>query len=141
MRRVELLRSNMRSRAITYNWHAPDVGEIEAVLARGDRRVGDAIEKVWQMGGKLDSWSDYFSLDRWKRAFDECGIDIEFYARRVRDEHEIFPWDVISVGVDKEFLASEREAAKRGTITPDCRVGCAGCGASGLLDSGRQCDE
>lgn len=140
-RRVELLRSNMRARAVTYNWHAPDVSLVEAALSRGDRRVGDAIENVWRAGGKLDSWSDYFDYDRWIKAFSDCGLDMRFYAGRQREVTEKLPWDMISVGVDKSYLISELENARKEKITPDCRVGCTGCGASGLLSEGRNCDD
>ena len=139
-RRVKLLRDNMRSKSITYNWHEPDVSFVEAVLSRGDRRVGDAIETAWSMGAKLDSWSEYFSFDRWCKAFEKCDLDMGFYAGRTRDLDEALPWDVISVGVDKAYLASERERAYKAIITPDCRESCTLCGASGLLQ-GRLCDE
>ena len=139
-RRVKLLRDNMRSKSITYNWHEPDVSFVEAVLSRGDRRVGDAIETAWSMGAKLDSWSEYFSFDRWCKAFEKCDLDMGFYAGRTRDLDEALPWDVISVGVDKAYLASERERAYKAMITPDCRESCTLCGASGLLQ-GRLCDE
>ncbi len=140
MRRVTLLRDNMRTKAITYNWHEADVSFIEAVLAKGDRRVGEAIKKVWEDGGKLDSWSEYFSFDRWVNAFKSCGLDMSFYAHREYGMDEILPWDTISVGVDKEYLKRERETAYLGKITPDCRVACTGCGASSLLHGGF-CDE
>ena len=140
-RRVELLRSNMRARAITYNWHAPDVSLVEAALSRGDRRVADAIENAWRAGGKLDSWSEYFDYERWIKAFSDCGLDMRFYAGRKRDRQEILPWDIISVGVDKQYLISELEFANEEKITPDCRVRCTGCGANELLKEGRRCDE
>lgn len=139
-RKVELLRSNMRAKAITYNWHAPDTSFIEAVLSRGDRRVGNVLEEVWKNGGKLDSWSDYFSFARWMAAFEKCGVDPYFYATRERKKEEIMPWSFISVGVRPEFLWNERENAYQSTITPDCRRQCMGCGAN-LLYKGGICDE
>ncbi|MGM9522040.1 MAG: TIGR03960 family B12-binding radical SAM protein [Oscillospiraceae bacterium] len=139
-RRVKLLRDNMRSKAISYNWHEADVGLVEAALSRGDRRVGDAIEAVWRDGGKLDSWSEYFSFDRWMDAFSKCGLSMEFYACRKRENGEPLPWDIIDLGVDKSFLIRERAAAYEGRITPDCRVKCTGCGAVRLLER-RGCDE
>lgn len=138
-RKVELLRSTMRAKAITYNWHAPDTSFIEAVLSRGDRRVGDVLENVWKNGGKLDSWSDYFSFERWMNAFETCGLDPHFYATRERREDEILPWSFISVGVRPEFLRRERENAYQSTITPDCRKQCMGCGAD-ILYKGGPCD-
>lgn len=139
-RKVELLRSSMRTKAITYNWHAPDTSFIEAVLSRGDRRLGSVIYEVWKNGGKLDSWSDYFSFERWLNAFEACGIDPHFYATREREKDEILPWGFISVGVRQEFLWNERENAYKSMITPDCRRQCTGCGAS-LLYKGGVCDE
>ena len=139
-RRVKLLRDNMRSRSVSYSWHEPDVSFVEAVLSRGDRRVGRAIEEAWRLGGKLDSWSEYFSFDRWVSAFEKCGLDMRFYACRVRNIDEVLPWNIISVGVDKSYLESERKNAYAGKITPDCRALCTGCGANSLLLR-RNCDE
>ncbi len=139
-RKVELLRSSMRAKAITYNWHAPDTSFMEAVLSRGDRRIGSVIYEVWKNGGKLDSWSDYFSFERWMNAFKTCGIDPHFYATRERGKDEILPWGFVSVGVNREFLWNERENAYKNTITPDCRKQCMGCGAN-LLYKGGPCDE
>ena len=139
-RRVKLLRENMRSRSVSYSWHEPDVSFVEAVLSRGDRRVGRAIEEAWRLGGKLDSWSEYFSFDRWVSAFEKCGLDMSFYACRVRNIDEVLPWNIISVGVDKSYLESERKNAYAGKITPDCRALCTGCGANSLLLR-RDCDE
>ena len=136
MRRVELLRSSMRARAVTYNWHAADTSLIEAVLARGDRRVGAVIEEVWRRGGRLDSWSDYFSFDRWMQAFEACGVDPAFYANRTRSCGELLPWDMFSVGVRRDYLENERQTAYAGVITPDCRVRCSGCGAAALREGG-----
>ncbi len=140
LRRVKLLRDNMRSRAITYNWHESDVSMVEAALSRGDRRVGDVLESAWRSGAKLDAWSEYFDFDRWRAAFAENGLAMEDYANRVRDTAELLPWDVISVGVTKEHLLRERELAYEGKLSPDCRAACTGCGASELLFR-RRCDE
>lgn len=140
LRRVRLLKDSINSRSIVYNWHEPHVSLIEAALSRGDRRMGGVIEEVWRNGGRLDSWTDYFDFDRWMAAFDTCSLSADFYANRVRGDNELFPWDVISVGVTKKYLARERAAAYRGEITPDCRVKCMGCGANCLLER-RGCDE
>jgi radical SAM family uncharacterized protein len=139
-RRVQLLRDNMRAKAITYNWHDAETSYVEAVLARGDRRLSAVIEDVWKNGGKLDSWSDYFSFERYMNAFANCGIDPDFYAARQRTKDEVLPWSVTSVGVDNSYLWQEREAAYKGTITPDCRAKCTGCGANRLYTGGK-CDE
>ncbi|MBR5382156.1 MAG: B12-binding domain-containing radical SAM protein, partial [Oscillospiraceae bacterium] len=132
MRRVALLRSVMRAKAVTYNWHDADTSFIEAVLSRGDRKVGDVLEEVWRTGGRLDAWSEYFSMERWMKAFETCGVDPAFYALRERDEDETLPWSHIDVGVDPAFFRAERKAAYDETITPDCRAACMGCGALSL---------
>ena len=141
LRRVKLLRDNMREKSIVYHWHDPDTSFLEAVFARGDRRLADAIELAWREGAKFDSWSEYFDLDRWLRAFDACGLDPAFYANRTRDREEVLPWSRISTGVTPAFLWRERERAYEAVITPDCRKQCTGCGANHLLEKGRACDE
>ena len=98
-RRVQLLRENMTTKTVTYNWHDGQTSFIEAVLARGDRRLGNVLETVWRKGGHLDTWEEYFSLERWQEAFAECGVDPAFYAYRRREKDEIMPWDMISSSV------------------------------------------
>ena len=137
-RRVQLLRENMTTKTVTYNWHDGQTSFIEAVLARGDRRLGNVLETVWRKGGHLDAWEEYFSLDRWLEAFDECGVDPAFYAYRRREKDELMPWDMISSGVTKEYLWREHENAVAGVTTPDCRTRCNGCGANKLV--GGKCD-
>ena len=138
-RRVKLLRDNMRGRSISYNWHDPDTSVLEAVFARGDRRVADVIEEAWRNGAKFDSWSEYFDFQRWQDAFASCGLSMDFYATRQRDKDEILPWDMISTGVRKPFLWREREQCYQNKITPDCRKQCTGCGADKLYPGGK-CD-
>lgn len=138
-RRVKLLRDNMRGRSISYNWHDPDTSVLEAVFARGDRRVADVIEEAWRNGAKFDSWSEYFDFQRWQDAFAACGLSMDFYATRQRDKDEILPWDMISTGVRKPFLWREREQCYQNKITPDCRKQCTGCGADKLYPGGK-CD-
>ena len=138
-RRVKLLRDNMRGRSISYNWHDPDTSVLEAVFARGDRRVADVIEEAWRNGAKFDSWSEYFDFQRWQDAFASCGLSMDFYAARQRDKDEILPWDMISTGVRKPFLWREREQCYQNKITPDCRKQCTGCGADKLYPGG-ECD-
>jgi radical SAM superfamily enzyme YgiQ (UPF0313 family) len=138
--KVNLLRNALRSKSIHYDWHSTEMSVTEAVLSRGDRRVADALEEIWKDGGKLESWGDYFSYERWDRCFKKCGLTLEEYARRERSVDEILPWDMIDLGVNKSYLKHEREMAYLEKITPDCRVKCTGCGASGLLCGGF-CDE
>ena len=140
-RRVDLLRGSIKNKSIQYNWHEMETSYIEAVLARGDRRLGKLLETVWRKGGRLDSWSEYFSFERWMEAFAENGIDPDFYALRERPKDEILPWSMIDIGVHPEYLWREREQAYRSVITPDCRVQCMGCGANCLLPDGVFCDE
>jgi len=140
MRRVTLLRDSMKSKAITYNWHDAETSYIEAVLARGDRRVGKVIEQVWKDGGRLDSWGEHFSFERWMNAFDKVGLDPAFYANRVIGEDEILPWSVTSTCVNEEYLKSERHTAYEGKITPDCRRQCTDCGVS-RINKGVPCDD
>ena len=137
-RRVQLLRQNMTTKTVSYNWHDGQTSFIEAVLARGDRRLGNVLETVWRKGGHLDAWEEYFSLDRWLEAFDECGVDPAFYAYRRREKDELMPWDMISSGVTREYLWREHERAVAGVTTPDCRTQCNGCGANKLV--GGKCD-
>ena len=94
-RRVELLRDALRTKAITYNWHSPEQGYIEAALARGDRRMGGVIEAAWRLGARLDSWSEHFSLGRWLAAFEQSGLKPDFFARRERGRAETLPWSVV----------------------------------------------
>ena len=137
-RRVQLLRENMTTKTVTYNWHDGQTSFIEAVLARGDRRLGNVLETVWRKGEHLDAWEEYFSLERWQEAFAECGVDPAFYAYRRREKDEIMPWDMISSGVTREYLWREHENAVAGVTTPDCRTRCNGCGANKLV--GGKCD-
>ena len=137
-RRVQLLRQAMTTKTVTYNWHDGQTSFIEAVLARGDRRLGNVLEAVWRKGGHLDAWEEYFSLDRWREAFEECGVDPAFYAYRRREKDEIMPWDMISSGVTRQYLWREYENAMAGVTTPDCRTRCNGCGANKLV--GGKCD-
>mgnify|MGYP004512717497 FL=1 len=137
-RRVQLLRQAMTTKTVTYNWHDGQTSFIEAVLARGDRKLSDVLETVWRKGGHLDAWEEYFSLDRWLEAFDECGIDPAFYAYRRREKDEVMPWDMISSGVSRAYLWREYENAVAGVTTPDCRTRCNGCGANKLV--GGKCD-
>ena len=129
-RRVKLLREAITTKTVTYNWHDSDTSFLEAVLARGDRRMCKVLETAWRKGAKLDAWEEYFSLERWLEAFDECGLDPHFYANRQRQKDEIMPWSMISSGVTEAYLWRELQQAKAGVTTPDCRTHCNGCGAN-----------
>ncbi len=139
LRRVNLLRSSIVARNVTYNWHDAETSLIEAALSRADRRVADVIEEVWRSGGRLDAWTDYFSFERWMKAFEKCGVDPAFYANREFSTDELLPWDVIDVGVRKAHLLRERQRCYESTLSPDCRKQCSACGAARLLKKVR-CD-
>lgn len=139
MRRVTLLRDNMKARAVTYNWHDADTSLTEAVLSRGDRRLGAMIENIWRQGGFLESWSEGFDLKRWERAAEEEGISFPFYANRERSLDEVLPWDHLYMGVNRRHYIHEYEQAHQGLLSPDCRAQCSGCGAAAFLKGGR-CD-
>ena len=133
LRRCKLLKSHFYSKSIEYDYHAPDLSRLEAVMARGDRRLAPVIEEAVKSGARLDGWDEYFRYDLWLDAFQKCGVDMDFYTTRGYGEDELLPWDTIDVGVSKKFLLRERRLAYAGTVTPDCREGCAGCGANCLL--------
>lgn len=133
LRRCRLLKDHFYSKSIEYDYHSPDLSRLEAVFARGDRRLGPVIEAAVKSGARLDGWDEYFNYAKWYAAFRECGVDESFYTTRGYGEEEILPWDTIDVGIGKRFLKLERKRAYEGKVTPDCRHGCAGCGASNLL--------
>ena len=124
----DAVKEQLNRKSIRYNWHEADVTVLEGVLARGDRRVGHAILKVYESGGIFDAWSEFFDYQRWLDAFDQAGIDPDFYTMRERPADEIFPWDFIDTGVSKEFLRREWDNAMAESVTPNCRARCAGCG-------------
>ena len=116
-------------KSIRYNWHEAYITVLEGILARGDRRISDAILKVYENGGYFDAWSEYFDYDRWLDAFKECRIDPDFYTKRERSLDEIFPWDFIDIGVSKDFMKREWKNALAESVTPNCRMRCSACGA------------
>ena len=133
LRRCKLLKSHFYSKSITYDYHEPDLSRLEAVMARGDRRLAPVIKEAALNGARLDGWDEYFRYDIWLDAFKKCGVDPNFYTIRGYGEDELLPWESIDVGVSKKFLLRERKRAYAETVTPDCREGCAGCGANCLL--------
>lgn len=137
-RRKELLMDSLKIKNVTYSIHDYRTSMLEAVLARGDRRLSAVLERAWQLGCRLDGWDENFDYDAWMQAFSDCGVDPAFYANRALEREEILPWDHISSGVTKAYLYSELEQARRGIATPDCKAGCRGCGALSL--TGGKCD-
>ena len=139
IRRQRLLKESMPSKSVEYNWHDAPLSRLEAVLARGDRRLGPVLEEAVRTGARLDGWDEYFDYENWLRAFAACGIDPDDYTTRGFGLDELLPWQTLSDGVSTEFLKREREKAYRSETTADCRTSCAGCGANRLLKGGR-CD-
>ena len=122
--------NQLNKKSLKYNWHEADVTVLEGVFARGDRKVSKVIEEAYDLGCLYDSWSDQFDNDKWLKAFENTGVDVDFYTTRKRSTDEIFPWDFIDAGVTKQFLLREWENASNEKVTPNCRQGCSGCGAA-----------
>ena len=137
LRRAKLLKDNMPSKSIEYNYHAADLSRLEAVLARGDRRLGRVLEAVVERGARLDAWDEYFDYPLWLETFRDCGIDPNFYTVRGYEQDELLPWQTISDGVSEAFLKLERQRAYSSQTTPDCRTQCNACGANCLLSGGK----
>ena len=119
----------LNRKSLKYNYHEADLTVLEGILARGDRRVAPVIEEAYHKGAMFDSWGEFFNNDIWMKAFETCGVDMDFYTIRQRGLDEIFPWDFIDAGVSKEFLKREWLTAINEKITPNCRQQCSGCGA------------
>lgn len=124
------------NKKVRFTYHSATVSFLEGAFARGDRRLGAVLLKAWQLGAKFDGWDEFFSFDRWMEAFAACGIDPAFYANRRRAFTEILPWDHIDAGVSKAYLMAEYHRAVAGTVTPDCRAGCTGCGITSAFGGG-----
>lgn len=118
------------SRKISCSWHSVKVSVLEAVLARGDRRLCKVIYEAWKSGCVFDSWDACYRFEKWEEAFAKCDIDMPFYANRQRPYDEIMPWDHLNYLVSKQFLIRENMAAHHNVTTPNCRQQCAGCGVS-----------
>ena len=129
-RKQALLKEHITDRHIRYTWHNAKVSHIEAVLAKGNRKMSKALLSAHKAGRMFDAWDEYFDYDAWLAAFAEAGIDPKFFAEREIPLDEILPWDVIDCGVDRRFLLRERKKAYESTTTPCCKESCAGCGAN-----------
>ena len=134
LRRAYLVKDTMRAqknnKSLHYEYHDAEVTLLEGILARGDRKVGKAILRAYELGCMFDAWSEKCRYDLWLQAFAETGIDPDFYTLRERGEDELFPWDHIDIGVTKAFLRREWNRAMAGVVTPNCREACSGCGAA-----------
>lgn len=126
----KLLMDSVKTKKIRVSYHNPDVSMLEAILAKGDRRLCKAVYAAWKKGCKFDSWDEYFRYDKWLEAFEECGIDPSFYANRRFDYDEILPWDHLDYYISKEFFIRENKTAHQAVTTPNCRQKCSGCGVT-----------
>ena len=124
----DYLREKLSIKSVTFNYHDDAVSTYEAVFARGDRKLGKLLLEAHKQGCKLDSWSEYFDLEKWQKAIELSGTDIAFYTTRQRGFDEILPWDIVDSSVSKKFLMSEAKKAVEEKTTHDCRYGCVGCG-------------
>ena len=123
-----MLKEPLSRQRVKYSYHY-DVSMLECYIFKGRRKAFQGNrEGVWKLGCVLDSWSEYFDLNKWKQAFSDCGIDYHCYLRQF-SEDEILPWDFFDSGISKRYLLKEREKAFSGETTRDCRQGCNGCGA------------
>lgn len=126
--KINAVRDSINSRSIYYNYHSEKTAYMEALFARGDRRIGEVLIKAYEKGAKFDGWTEYFNFEIWEEAIKECNIDEDYYLYRERSYDEILPWDFIDIGVNREYLVAENEKAKRAELTQNCRKGCTGCG-------------
>ena len=133
-RHIKDMLKQQKLRQVTYNWHDAQTSFLEAVFARGDRRVGDVIFEAWKMGCKFDGWGEFFRYDVWMEAFKKCGVIPTYYANRARHQDEVFPWDHMDYGISKKYLWKERRRAFDGKLTPNCRTACSGCGLTNSFE-------
>ncbi len=126
----DTLRNQLNNRSIKYNWHDGKTSELEALFARGDRRLSSLIYSAYKKGCMFDAWSEFFDYGKWHEAMAEQEIDLGFYIYRERSRDEILPWDFIDSGISKKYLWHEYENAKAETVTPNCKLKCSGCGAA-----------
>lgn len=133
----QIVKQSVTDRTVKFNYHDANTSFLEGVVARGDRRLGEALIRTWEKGSKFDGWQEHFVYENWMTAFEETGVDPYFFASRERDYEEILPWDFIDIGVTKKFLIRENEKATNAEVTLDCREGCTGCGINvGLFQGG-----
>ncbi len=135
---IELLQRELRGPGIHFSWNNPEETLVEAFLTRGDRRMADVIQRAWELGARLEAWGEHFNFPAWQRAFAELGLDMDWYARRARPVDETLPWDHISAGLKKQFLADEYVHAYQGGVVDDCREHCFSCGILGAFKEQRR---
>lgn len=142
------LLSRLHIKGVTFNYHETATSNLEAVFARGDRRICSLLLTAWQMGCKFDAWTEHFKQEIWAAAFEKCargfgfadGKDMEsFYCFRKRHEDETLPWSLINPLVTDEFMLREKHKAYEEQTTPDCRVRCSGCGVNKYTECFKNC--
>ncbi len=135
-RKQDLLKSSLRSKSVNLSWHDRDMSAVEGFLARGDRRISSVIRRAWESGGRFDSWSEHFDISIWESAWEAAGLDPSLYLGRERGADEVFPWEHLDHGLDRDFLRRELERALAGELTSDCRGGdCSKCGVCTDFDT------
>jgi radical SAM family uncharacterized protein len=134
--KAKSLQREIKDKKVSFSYHEPKLSTLEAVFARGDRKLSDALIKAWEKGCKFDGWYDIFDYNKWIETFEELNIDANFYGSRKRDFDEILPWDFIDCGVTKEFLIREYKKSVESLTTPDCRIVCSDCGVNEKLIGG-----
>lgn len=134
--KAKSLQREIKDKKVSFSYHEPKLSFLEAVFARGDRKLSKALIKAWEKGCRFDGWYDVFDFNKWMEAFEETNTDTDFYARRVRELDEVLPWDFIDIGVSKKYLISEYEKALEAMVTPDCRLHCTNCGVNHRLLGG-----
>jgi radical SAM family uncharacterized protein len=138
LQQIQLLQQQLRGPGIHFSWNDPQETLVEAFLTRGDRHMSDVIQRAWELGAKLEGWGEYFNFAAWQQAFADLGLDMDWYARRARPLDEVLPWEHISAGVKKRFLAEEYVHAYQGGVVDDCREHCFSCGVLGYFKEQRR---
>ena len=134
--KARALQKEIKDKKISFSYHEPKLSYLEAVFARGDRRLSKALIKAYEKGCRFDGWYDVFDFNKWMEAFEETNTDPNFFAKRQRELSEVLPWDFIDTGITKEFLISEYNKAMEALTTSDCRQQCYNCGVNHKLIGG-----
>ena len=127
-RRINLLQSRIHGRGLSLSWNRYQETQLETLLARGDRRLNAVIERAWELGARFDAWSEWANFEAWGQAFEELGVDPDFYLYRTREADEVFPWDHLQPGVTKRFLQEDAQRSRAEEFLADCREECHACG-------------
>lgn len=131
--KAHLIKDNIKDKKINFNYHNAELSYLEAIFARGDRRLSKLLLRAFEKGCKYDGWSEYFNFGKWTEAMKETGIDGDFYALRNRNFDEVLPWDFIDPLISKKYLIKEYNKSLNGQTTNDCRLQCTGCGIKNCL--------